>query len=170
MNSVALEQAIDGPGGRVAKACLMDLLAPGSSQTGKIVLNSSFDHNHDGVLALDDEFLPSLDEWLDARFEQGSFWMYAPSRALPTVTEQASNLKLPVLILQGGNDANTPLKGAQVLDHALAAAGNPDHQLNVYPGLGHSLGPAANPIDDNFRPIAQRPLADILAWLAAHSK
>lgn len=50
-----------------------------------------------------------------------------------------------------------------------ALAGNPDHTLLVYQGLGHSLGPAASVIDDNFRPIAPAPLIDLASWLRRHT-
>lgn len=89
-----------------------------------------------------------------------------PGYALPTVTAQTPRLHLPVLILQGANDANVPPRGARQLNAALAAAR--DHTLLAYPGLEHSLGTAASPIDDNCRPIATAPLVGLAAWLARH--
>lgn len=40
-----------------------------------------------------------------------------------------------------------------------------DVTFHLYEGLGHSLGPAESIIADNFAPIAQEPLMDLLAWL-----
>jgi uncharacterized protein len=99
----------------------------------------------------------------------GPLAIYAPGRALPTVTAQAPALRLPVLILQGANDANVPPWGAQLLASALARGGNRDHLLKLYPGLGHALGPAASVIADNVRPIAPAPLVDLATWLLQHA-
>jgi dienelactone hydrolase len=164
-----LQQIARGGGGLVAKEVLLYLGDPRSFGSDKFVVNPFFDRNHDGVIDLDTEFLPNLDAYFDLLFgANGPFAIYAPERALPTVTEQAAHLKMPVLILQGENDANVPVDGARRLDAALSA--NPDHTLKIYPGLGHSLGPAANLIDDDFHPIAATPLNDLASWLAAHAQ
>ena len=89
---------------------------------------------------------------------------------MPTLLEAAAQLKLPVLALQGANDANVPLRGVQALKTALNAAGNMDVTLNVYAGLGHSLGLAPSLIDDAFRPITTAPLKDVANWLREHSR
>lgn len=62
-----------------------------------------------------------------------------------------------------------PPAGARGLDAALAASGNADHTLRVYPGLDHSLGAAASVIDDNFRSIAVAPLIATADWLRRHT-
>jgi fermentation-respiration switch protein FrsA (DUF1100 family) len=77
---------------------------------------------------------------------------------------------MPVLILQGANDANVPAQGARALDEALAKSGNPRYLLKIYEGLGHSLGTASSPLDDNFRPIQTAPLQDLAAWLTERSR
>ncbi len=161
-----LEAAIDGPGGQVAKGIVAYLVDPEYWETGKVGVNAALDQNRDQAIALDQEFLPALDGLLDARFTTGDLAIYRPGRALPSVTEQAASLKLPILILQGENDANTPARGARLLEQALQSSDHPDHQLIVYAGLGHSLGRASSVIDDNFRPIEQQPLDDLIAWLA----
>ena len=48
------------------------------------------------------------------------------------------------------------------------AQGNPDHTLKIFPGLGHSLGPATRLLDDNFRPIAPLPRQALVEWLQAY--
>ena len=53
---------------------------------------------------------------------------------------------------------------------ALAAAGNTEHTLKLYPGLGHSLGPAADITKDEFAPMAGGPMNDMAAWLRAHTR
>ena len=161
-----LAQAEAGGGGLVATSVLFYLADPRQT-TGPLAINPFLDTNHDGAIDIDTEFLPRLNAILDVYFgPRGPYAIYSPSRALPPLVAQAPRLRAPVLILQGGNDANVPPRGARHLDVALAA--NPDHTLVLYPGLGHTLGLAASPIDDNFRPIAPAPLASLTAWLARH--
>jgi hypothetical protein len=76
-----------------------------------------------------------------------------PGRGLASLTDQAAKLTLPILVLQGANDGNVPQASAQILDEAPRQHGNQDHILRMYPGLGHSLGPAADPTYDDLRPI-----------------
>lgn len=167
VTTATLRAAEAGDGGLVAKgtvAYLSDYTQP----PGKLAVSPFFDRNKDGTINLATEVVPNVDAFLDFLLSpQGPLAIYAPNRALPSVTEQAPKLHLPVLILQGGRDANVPPAGAATLAQALGA--NPDVALKRYPGLGHSLGPAASTIADNFQPIAAQPLADLAAWLAAES-
>jgi len=131
------------------------------------VINPFLDTNHDGAIDLATEFVPRLDAILAMYMSpRGPYATYSPARALPALIAQAPRLRRPVLILQGANDANVPARGARQLAAALAA--NPDHTLLLYPGLGHTLGRAASPINDNFRPIAPAPLAGLISWLTRH--
>lgn len=84
------------------------------------------------------------------------------------MVQQAALLKMPALLLQGARDAFVSPTGAQAVNAALGAHGNPDHTLNVYPDLGHSLGPATSTADDHMRPMSPRPLADLAHWLTTH--
>ena len=164
----ALARAVAGGGGLVARSVVYYLVDPRKT-SGPPAINAQLDTNHDGAIDIETEFLPKLNAILDISFSShGPDRIYGPGHALPTVTEQAPLLHLPVLILQGTNDANVPPRGAHLLDAALKAAGNRDHTLQVYRRLGHSLGPAASPIEDNFRPIAAAPLAAIVTWLTRH--
>jgi uncharacterized protein len=161
-----IRQVAGGLGGLVAKEVVLYIASPASFSGTTISVNPFFDKNNDGVIDIDGELLPNFNAYLDTLFQPGgSFGIYAASRALPTVTEQAVRLNMPLLILQGENDANGPAWGARLLDVALV--GNTQHRLIFYPGLGHSLGPAPNRMTDNFQPIGQAPLADILLWLDA---
>ncbi|MDV6375089.1 serine aminopeptidase domain-containing protein [Deinococcus arenicola] len=96
--------------------------------------------------------------------------MYAPATTLPTLGELAPDLKLPVLILQGKNDGNIDPAAAQRWNAALGTAGNTDHTLKLYAGLGHSLGPVKDITLDNFAPMARGPMNDMAAWLQAHMR
>lgn len=87
-------------------------------------INPRLDTNKNGSLELETELTPQVfGGILDAGFA-GFFEIYAPGRALPTLLEAAGKLKLPVLVLQGANDANVPVRGAVALEAALKAAGN----------------------------------------------
>ena len=82
------------------------------------------DTNKNGSLELETELTPQVfGGILDAGFA-GFFEICALGRALPTLLEAAKTLKLPVLVLQGANDANVPVRGAVALEAALKAAGN----------------------------------------------
>ncbi len=161
-----LAQTVAGGGGLVARSVVFYLADPRQT-TGQLAINPSLDANHDGAIDLATEFVPRLNTLLDVSFgPQGPYAIYGPARALPSLIVQAPHVRVPVLILQGANDANVPPQGARQLDAALAA--NPDHTLVLYPGLGHTLGLAASPRDDNFRPIAPAPLAGLTDWLVRH--
>ena len=44
-----------------------------------------------------------------------------------------------ILILEGQNDSQTPLQQALLLQQRITEANHPDHQIIVYPDLGHTL-------------------------------
>ena len=163
-----IEIATMGSGGEIAKGVIWYFLDHAAAERGNIVINADLDQNGDGAISIDDEFLPALDELLNIEF--GGANIYAAENALPSTTQQATNIKVPVLILQGENDAATAEKDVYRLEQALKSAGHLDYQLMIYPGLGHSLGPANSLINDNFRPIDQHPLEDLLKWLRDHSR
>ena len=165
-----LKQLQTGSGGLVAKSILNYLGDPIKFQQGTLAVNPALDTNKDGMLEpselTPEAFAKILDDLLSPR---GYLNIYSSERALPDVTQQAANLKLPLLILQGAHDASVPVCGAKVLGAALKKGGNLDYTLKVYPGLGHSLGETGSVITDNFQPIAQPPLEDLVGWLRAHA-
>ena len=166
-----LEQLQTGDGGLVAKGIVLNYLEDSSSfQTGTLKVNTALDANHDGTLEKSEltraAFKKLLDDYLSP---QGFGSIYAAGRALPDVIKQAPNLNMPVLILQGENDANVPPSGAEAFSAELGRVGNSDHTLKLYPGLGHTLGKTPSVIKDNFQPVAQRPLEDLVGWLEVHS-
>lgn len=165
-----LQAAMRGAGGQVAKLAASFFTQPGSFGP-RVAVNSRLDGNGDGELDPASEVLPQVDAMLDFAFAPGgNAYIYAEGRTVPTVTEQAARLHLPVLILQGEHDASTPLRGAEVLAAALQAAGNRAVTLTVVPGAGHTLGPAQSLIDDGGRAPAVEVLAPVAAWLAAQRR
>ena len=73
-----------------------------------------------------------------------------------------------ILILQGQNDTQTPVQQAYLLQQALTDKRHPDHTLITYPNLGHFFYPSSE-WKTVFGPIQPYVLADLYAWLEAHS-
>jgi len=167
VTAAKLAAAQRGPGGMVARLAASFFADPASQRTGKLAVSPLLDGNGDGALDPDTEVRPAIDAMLDFAFSpQGNCWIYANGRTVPTATDQAPKLHMPVLILQGENDASTPRRCGETLAAALCAAGNPDVTLTVLPGCGHTLGPAQSCIDDAGRPPAESTLVPVADWLA----
>ncbi|QBD75061.1 hypothetical protein EPA93_03240 [Ktedonosporobacter rubrisoli] len=168
LDRTALQKAWTGNGGFPAKEVLGYVTSDPAS--GDFTPNPAFDLNHDGKLDIDHELYPTFPAFIDkALLPSGLFHMYGTGHVLPSVSEQASKLKLPVLILQGRQDGNTPAYGAKRIDTIVDQNGNRDHTLHMYAHLGHSLGVTPGPAYDNMLPIAQQPLSDINDWLQKHN-
>ena len=73
-----------------------------------------------------------------------------------------------ILILNGENDSQTPVQQAFLLQQRLTEVNHPDHTLITYPNLGHIFYPSSQ-WSTGIGPIEQYVLADIYAWLEAHS-
>lgn len=173
---VSLDELFAGaaqyPGTVTGFAILIALDLTGD-QSSAPQLNREVDANADGLLDIEGEVIPYLDEFF-ATFDEASAAggtlygpQYASDQQFPPVIETIVDLPIPILIIHGENDANVSPELSERVEAALAEAGHPDHSLILYPGLGHSLGPAATVFDDNFAPISPEPLADVLAWLDA---
>ncbi|WP_261664310.1 alpha/beta hydrolase family protein [Deinococcus sp. Marseille-Q6407] len=166
-----LAAVLAAPGaGLVARNAVGFALDPSSFTGGAPKLNPAADRDGNGVIDLDSEYLTGARQSLATQLNSpaGFLNIYSPARALPSVTAQAPQLKVPVLVLQGTNDANTPAAYLPRLTEALDAA-RVDSTVRLYPGLGHSLGPATSLVADDFAPIAQEPLRDLVKWLREKS-
>jgi uncharacterized protein len=73
-----------------------------------------------------------------------------------------------ILILHGENDSLTPVQEAFLLQQRLTDVNHPDHTLITYPNLGHAFYPSSQ-WSSSFGPVAPYVLADLYAWLEAHS-
>ena len=73
-----------------------------------------------------------------------------------------------ILILNGENDSQTPVQQAFLLQQRLTEVNHPDHTLITYPNLGHVFYPSSQ-WSTGYGPFEHYVLADIYAWLAAHS-
>ena len=73
-----------------------------------------------------------------------------------------------ILILNGENDSQTPVQQAFLLQQRLTEINHPDHTLITYPNLGHTFYPSSEWLT-SIGPIQPYVLADLYAWLEAHS-
>ena len=84
-----------------------------------------------------------------------------------------------ILVLNGENDSQTPVQQAFLLQQRLTEVNHPDHTLITYPNLGHVFYPSSQwltgPTPSQYKlvtgigPIEPYVLADLYAWLEAHS-
>ena len=73
-----------------------------------------------------------------------------------------------ILMLNGENDSQTPVQQAFLLQQRLTELNHSDHTLITYPNLGHAFYPSSR-WSTGIGPIQQYVLADLYAWLEAHS-
>jgi len=71
-------------------------------------------------------------------------------------------------MLNGENDSQSPVQQAFLLQQRLTEVNHPDHTLITYPNLGHDFYPSSQ-WSTGIGPIEDYVLADIYAWLEAHS-
>jgi hypothetical protein len=86
--------------------------------------------------------------------------------ALNNTTDIIGDVSASILILQGENDTQIPVREARMLEEKLMEVNHPDHTLIVYPGLGHSFHPLKNWIQP-LGPMEEAVLEDLYAWLTS---
>jgi uncharacterized protein len=91
--------------------------------------------------------------------------------ALPSVIGMIGNVSsnIGVLILEGQNDSQTPLQQALLLQQRLTEANHPDHQIIVYPDLGHNFAPSNQWVSSGGK-IEEQVLQDMYEWLSSPSR
>ena len=91
--------------------------------------------------------------------------------ALPSVIGMIGNISsnVGVLILEGQNDSQTPLQQALLLQQRLTEANHPDHQIIVYPDLGHTFAPTNQWVTSGGQ-IKEYVLQDLFEWLSSPSR
>jgi predicted esterase len=96
-------------------------------------------------------------------------WFRSQFSLIPTLSIIGNVSKSTgILILNGENDSQTPVQQAFLLQQRLTEVNHPDHTLITYPNLGHVFYPSSQ-WSTGIGPIEQYVLADIYAWLEAHS-
>ena len=96
-------------------------------------------------------------------------WYRSHFRLVPTlnIIGNVSN-STSILLLNGENDKDTPVQQAFLLQQRLTDVNHPDHTLITYPNLGHAFYPSSRWFTE-IGPIQHYVLADLFAWLEAHS-
>ena len=91
--------------------------------------------------------------------------------ALPSVIGMIGNVSsnTGILILEGQNDSQTPLQQALLLQQRLTEANHPDHQIIVYPDLGHTFAPTNQWVTSGGQ-IKEYVLQDLFEWLSSPSR
>nr|WP_221375279.1 alpha/beta fold hydrolase [Actinoplanes polyasparticus] len=139
---------------------------------GRKVLRST-DKNRDGQIAIDAEAGPALrkithiDDYPNLPdLDQPTIDYVNDIARYPTVSQALPKFGGPTLMLNGENDLQTPARAALVADAAVAAAGNKDHKIVIYPGMAHTMN-----ITPKFTPEFGEPdkqvITEIQGWLKA---
>ncbi|GIF03918.1 alpha/beta hydrolase [Actinoplanes siamensis] len=131
------------------------------------------DTDGDGRIAIDAEAGPVLrtatgiDAWPDVPGLETLRDYVADIARFPTVTQALPKFAGPTLLLNGENDLQTPARVALTADAAVAAAGNRDHRIIIYPGMAHTMNitPKFTP---QFGDPDQQVVTDIRGWLRSH--
>jgi pimeloyl-ACP methyl ester carboxylesterase len=91
--------------------------------------------------------------------------------ALPSVLGMIGNVSsnTSILILEGQNDSQTPLQPALLLQQRLTEVNHPDHQMIVYPNLGHTYVPS-NQWITSYGQIPEYVFRDMFEWLSSPSR
>ena len=139
---------------------------------GRKVLPST-DRNRDGQIAIDGEAGPVLrkithiDDYPNLPdLDQPTIDYVNDIARFPTVSQALPKFGGPTLMLNGENDLQTPARAALVADAAVAATGNKDHKIVIYPGMAHTMN-----ITPKFTPEFGEPdkqvITEIQSWLKA---
>lgn len=158
VDAAAIARAAAGPGGVITQIYVKMFKGFAPNET----LNPLLDGNHDGRIDIASEATPVIKGWF-ADGPGGGLSIYASGAALPGIRSQLASINGPVLVLQGEADGAIDADDAR----ALKAAALPGVTVRLYPGLGHTLGRSASPIEDHFAPIAPAPLRDMVNWAVA---
>jgi len=170
---------------------LRNLLVPSSvvhtflrTNNTKIITNTlvkKFGNNtiEAGYMSIDKQLKPLLIKryenitafnLLKCNHAECSMWFRSEFSLIPTLSiiGNVSKSTGGILILNGENDSDTPVQQAFLLQQRLTEVKHPDHTLITYPNLGHIFNPSSL-LSRGPGPIEQYVLADLYAWLEAHS-
>jgi acetyl esterase/lipase len=91
--------------------------------------------------------------------------------ALPSVIGMIGNVSsnTGILLLVGENDSLTPPNQALLMQQRLTEVNHPDHQIIVFPNLGHSFLPSNQWIDSHGL-MEEYVFQDLFEWLSPPSR
>jgi pimeloyl-ACP methyl ester carboxylesterase len=171
---------------QIAKAPMLirDIVPPSISQANntKAITNTlAKEFGTNGYVSIDRQLKPSLIKgyenatalkWLDSKCNSlGGCpkWAISEFNIEPDLSIIGNVSKsIGILILNGENDSQTPVQQAFLAQQRLTEVNHPDHTLITYPNLGHVFYPSSQ-WSTSFGPFEPYVLADLYAWLEAHS-
>jgi len=133
-----------------------------------------------GYISIDKQFKPSLIKGFEnlttfnlfkcKNLEGCPVWYRSHFSMIPNLSVIGNVSKSTgILIVGGDNDTETPVQQAFLLQQRLTDVNHPDHTLITYPNLGHLFYPSSQWSRGTGVGIEPYVLADIYAWLEAHS-
>jgi len=153
--------------------------------------NSKYNTNKDVYISINNELKPRLITQFDSlsvvtpgrkcdSMYACPIWLKSQYALEPTLSIIGNiSSATSILMLNGENDSQTPVQQAFLLQQRLTDVKHPDHTLITYPNLGHLFYPSSQwltgPTPSQYKlvtgigPIEPYVLADIYAWLEAHS-
>jgi len=146
---------------------------------GKHQLNPKYNTNKDAYISINNELKPKLVAQVESvsvvtpgkkcTISPCPIWVrshYALEPTLSIIGNVSSSTS--ILIQQGENDTQTPLREAFLLQQRLTEINHPDHTLITYPNLGHLFYPSSE-WQTAPGPIQPHVLADLYSWLESRS-
>ena len=152
-----------------------------SNNTKAITNTLTKEFGTNGYVSIDRQLKPSLIKgyenatslkWLNSKCNDAggcAKWAHSEFNAEPVLSIIGNVSKSTgILLLNGENDSQTPVQQAFLLQQRLTDVNHTDHTLITYPNLGHVFYPSSQ-WSTGFGPFEEYVLADIYAWLEAHS-
>jgi pimeloyl-ACP methyl ester carboxylesterase len=165
---------LDTQNEKIKAANLAALFDPDPDNPQKYRFKPALDSDGDGVMNIAKEFRDYLMATTGmANFPQlngmepDQVAYFADLERHGSVTSVLPGYNKPVLMMNGVADIQTVISGARAADEALGKAGNTDHTLLTYPGLGHSFYPTHG-VEQPLGPPQAKVLEDMEDWLKSH--
>ncbi len=142
-------------------------------------IDPQYDVNNDTFISIENELKPRLLEKLEsysvvttgekcnALVAPCPIWLNSHFALAPNL-EIIGNVptNVSILILQGENDADTPIQQAFLLQQKLTELKHPDHSLITYQDLGHLFYPSSKWVTAIGGPIEREVLEDLFQWIS----
>ena len=146
---------------------------------GTELLKSAYNPNNDKYININNELKSILESRFEKEFEgskcenpmTGLCPIYFKSiLGLDSTLDIIGNVSSTtgILVLHGLNDSGSRVQQSFLLQQKLTDMNHPDHTLITYPDLGHHFYPSSQWTTESG-PIPDYVLADLYAWLEAHS-
>lgn len=153
---------IGSPGENLASG-----LVEKNNTTGQYEWNPEISANRSGNISIQGDLRPRFIELFEKTATSNSW--FRSHLALNDTLDVIGNVPASILILNGENDAQTPVGGALLLEQRLTAVRHPDHTLITYPGLGHSFYPTEG-WSQPLGPVGENVLSDMYSWLTSPAR